>query len=244
MTIFSKIGLTSLMLASGVASAYQPAMGWYAGLMGGVSYAPGINFTVLNPLAVYFPPASNFTSLPVKLTYNVLGNGGVQVGYRCDKFRVEGELNFNTNSYNKLQVGPFTIGSNSNIQGLYLNGHNNLYAGFINGFFDIYDEENTDTTWVPYVGLGIGYARVQSSIDFYANFTNIPNPIRNRQIFTAKASTSAPIGQAILGINYFFSDELSIGTDLRYMSTRNIRLLDSRYSVGTWNLVLNYSFDN
>ncbi|MGQ3890660.1 outer membrane protein [Legionella sp. CNM-4043-24] len=234
MNIYSKLGLTGLMLASGIASAYQPAQGWYAGLMGGFSYAPSTSFSISNPFVAFFP---EFASIPAKLSYNVGGNAGAQLGYRCDKFRVEGELNYNFNSYDRLRIGYFTIGSSHNVQGLNLSGHSNMYAGFINGFFDIYDEENMDTTWVPYVGLGIGYARVQNSIDFF---------IHNYQLnfLTAKASSNEPIGQAILGLNYFLSDNTSLGWDFRYMSTRKLDYLNSRFEVVTGNLVFNYSFDN
>ena len=234
MNIYSKLGLTGLMLASGIASAYQPAQGWYAGLMGGFSYAPSTTFSLNDPFIARYPRFANVTA---KLNYNVGGNGGVQLGYRCDKFRVEGELNYNFNSYNRLRIGNYTIGSSHNVQGLNLSGNSNMYAGFINGFFDIYDEEDVGTTWVPYVGLGIGYARVQNTADFFVQYRQV-------NFLTAKASSNEPIGQAILGLNYFFSDNMSLGWDFRYMSTRKLDYLNSRFEVVTGNLVFNYSFDN
>jgi len=234
MSKYCKLGMASLLLASSVASAYQPAQGWYAGLMAGVSYAPSTSFNIPDPFVLAFP---EFTSIPANLSYNTLANGGVQLGYRCDKFRIEGELNYNSNSYNRLRIGYFTIGSSNNVQGLNLSGRTNMFSGFINGYFDMYDEENLDVTWVPYVGLGVGYARLQSTVDFYIHNTQL-------NFLTMKNSTNAPIGQAILGINYFFSDRMSVGTDLRYMSTRTIRGLDSRFTLGTWNFLFNYSFDN
>jgi opacity protein-like surface antigen len=234
MNLRLKLALTGFLLSSSMSYAYTPVMGWYGGLMLGASFAQSLKFNVPNPLHPYLPSP---TSFPGSLTYNVRGNGGGQIGYRCDQFRLEAEVNINSNSYNKLGVGGLRIGSSHNVKGLNIKGGTSVLSGFINGFFDFYNEENLNTTIVPYVGLGIGYAGVRNSIDFYIN---------NRQInfLTAKATNNGPIGQVIGGINYFFSDELSVGTDVRYLSTRNIPRINSRFSVVQWNLLFNYSFNS
>lgn len=234
MTMCKKIGLAAgLVLASSASMAVIPASGWYAGLMVGGSYAPSTNFNIPDPFVAYFPA---YASIPAKLSYNILANGGLQVGFRCENFRVEGELNFNSNSYDRLRIGYYTIGSSHNVQGLNLSGHTSLYSGFINGFYDFFNEENTDTTWVPYLGLGVGYARVQSTVDFFYQNTQL-------NFLTFKSNNNAPIGQAIAGLSYFLNDEWSMSGDVRYMSTRNIRQLDSRFSLVTLNFLVNYAFD-
>lgn len=233
MNICKKISLTGLMLASSAAFAVQPAMGWYAGLMLGASYPNGVNFTLNNPFVQFFP---EFQNIPASLSYNLGINGGAQAGYRCDKFRFEGELNYSYSSWDRLRLGYFRIGHNNNVKGLNLNGKTGMFSGFFNVYYDIFDEENTDVTFVPYLGLGLGYAGIGSSVDFYLHNTQL-------NFLTVKQTNNAPIGQAMLGLNYFFTDNSSLGTDFRYMSTRNIKIIDSRYSMWTWNLIYNYSFD-
>jgi opacity protein-like surface antigen len=234
MNFFSKGSIAGLVLASGVVFAAEPAEGWYAGFFAGPSYAPSVNFNINNP----------FSTNPLwgKLTYDVLANGGGQVGYRCYKFRYEGELVFNTNNFDSLSINNFTIGNNQGARGLSIKGSTSLLAGLFNAYYEFYDEDYSETKFVPYVGLGIGYAYVRNKLDFYYN-----SPQFNR-VFLLNSnnnseSSSAAIGQGILGLSYFFNDNVSLGTDLRYMSTRKITRFDSRVEAVTWNFLMNFSFD-
>lgn len=227
MNRYAQLGLASLILASNIVSAAEPAPGWYAGLMFGASKAPSTGFTLSPP----------FLPFPVngKVTYDIGGDGGLQVGYRCNYFRFEGQLFYNYNGYDTLTVGGITIKDNNKTTGFIMNGHTSFYAGFFNAYYEMY-EEGTDPNWVPYIGLGIGYTQIQNQLKFFYN-----NVTLNRSHNTR--NTSAPIGQAILGLNYFFSDEFSTGIDLRYMTTNKVTSSNDRISAGSVNLVLNYTFD-
>lgn len=231
----SKLVAASLLLASSTAFAVEPAEGWYAGFMAGASYAPSTNYTFYPPFSPTFTP---FITTPVvtKLSYHVLANGAGQVGFRCNKFRYEGELVFNTNNYNKLNIGGLTIDDKPGIFGLKMEGNTSMVAGIFNVFYEFYDEDYSATKWVPYIGAGLGYAYVRNKLDFYLDGVRLNLPDNSR-------SNSAPIGQAIAGISYFFNDNISLGTDLRYMGTRKFGTYDARVTVATWNLLMNFSFD-
>ncbi|MDP1604815.1 MAG: outer membrane beta-barrel protein [Legionella sp.] len=245
MNFLSKCGIAGLMFASSGVFAAEPAMGWYAGIFAGPSFAPSRKFDIYSPF---------FTTTPLlgKLSYGVLANGGGQLGYRCNKFRFEGELVYNANNFDELTVNGFTITNNQERPGLSIRGKTSFTAGLFNAYYEFYDEDYSETQFVPYIGLGVGYAHIRNTLDFYyyspyyyINRAVLINRNRNSE------STNSAIGQAIIGINYFFNDSISLGTDFRYMSTGSIGTLDSRITsrntsrvqVGTWNFLLNFSFD-
>lgn len=226
---FIKHTIAALALASNCVYASEPAEGWYAGLLLGFSNAPSLTFTINNPFG---------TPLPGKLSYDIFGNAAAQVGFRCNKLRYEGEVVFNRNPYDWLSVGGFAIKNtrNNNGSGIGMKGNTSMVAGLFNAYYEFYDEDYSATKWVPYVGLGIGYASIHNRLDFYVN-SRLLNENRN------SITKSSAIAQGILGINYFFTDNVSLGSDLRYMSTQKISTYDSRVEAATWNLVMNISFD-
>ncbi|ARG97130.1 outer membrane protein [Legionella micdadei] len=260
----SQFALTSLFLANSVFAA-TPSEGWYWGLMGGLSYTPSIDITGPNPVPFiainnqinpnptpvvtngvntyvtglsnyYFP---GFTSMNGSLQYGVGGDFGIQLGYRICNFRAEGELLFNYAPLSMVKIGGVSIKKHVTLTDpLRLSGQSVVGAGLINGYYDFYDEEN-DPTWVPYLGLGIGYAYVRNTITF-----TVPYLFKNLYSVTVKGNESAPIGQAILGISYFASDDLSIGLDYRYITTRTISSINSRIQTNTLNLNFNYYFSD
>lgn len=231
MNFFSKASITGLMFVSTAVFAAEPAEGWYAGFMLGPSYTPNINrnITINNPIIT--------STLPGRLSYDILGNLGIQFGFRCNKFRYEGELNYNYNTFDKLKLGGFELTTDPNLVGLSMKGYTGIGSALFNAYYEFYDEEYSATKFVPYIGLGIGYAQLNSSLNLYFNGTQLNRTTRTR-------SADAPVAQGILGINYFFTDNVSLGTDFRYLTTNNIKAYnDSRVSYASWNLVMNFSFD-
>ncbi len=234
MNYISKISFAGLLLASSSLFAVEPAIGWYGGLFVGPSLTPSRDVTVIIP--------SPYTSIVTpSLSYGLLVNGGGQLGYRCNKFRFEGELLYNINNINKITeeaiIGPYTISTSEN-----LSGETWLIGGLFNVYYEFYDIDNSATRWVPYLGLGVGYAQINSSLNYTLN--GIHANYRISQI------SNEPIAQGILGINYFLSDMTSLGTDFRYYTTsitnndsNGSNNFNSRYSAYSMNLVFNYTFD-
>lgn len=208
--------------------AINPVQALYGGISLGGSYMPSSSFTVKNPI-------TNLT-LPGKLTRSVLGNFTADLGYRIHHYRVEGELFINSNPYQSLAIGGYTINKNSSSSTtLALGGQTTIGAFLANGFYDFYSTEEGCNV-APYVGIGIGYAYVMNSINFYYNNIKIPNS-------TFTYNTGAPAAQGIIGLSYFLDNFATVGIDFRYFATSKISKLDTTPQVASINLTVNGAFD-
>ncbi|KTD06850.1 outer membrane protein [Legionella jamestowniensis] len=246
-------GLAGLVMASNCAFSATPSEGWYAGLMGTLSYTPSLDFTLstssfnaLNSALIFIgnPP---LLSPAGEIDYSVGGGGGGQLGYRYCGFRFEGQLLFNYSPYDTLKVGGYSIGKNQNtalpfpFSALSMSGSTSLGAALFNVYYDFYSDDWDDISWVPYVGLGIGYGYIQNKLELDFNTTpGLANPVIVKVDF--KENTSTPVGQAIIGISYLFNDNFSMGLDYRYVTTKEINGFNERYSLHTLNLNFNYWF--
>ncbi len=238
---YSKLNLISLCLVSGVSSAAVPSDGWYAGIMGTGSYAPSVSATHTIPI-LGVPYNTN-------LAYMVTGGGGGQIGYRICNFRFEGEALANFNLYNKVTFSGLTlkrhytnIATNLPLLGptyLRMKGYTGLGAGIFNAYYEFYDEDD-EPMFIPYLGLGLGYAYVQNKFTVTGY-----NDVFGTNQGTSKGHKSSPLLQLIAGTSYFFTDYLGLSLDYRYLTTRTIKigLIDNRIQLHTINLGLNYSFD-
>lgn len=228
------LGFIAGLLLSSVTHAVNPIPGWYAGIIVGGSKPPAIHFNVVNPL-------NDHSGLGV-LTYSVLGNVGVQAGYRVKQFRAEGEFFYNNNPYSHLQIGGVNIpnaGSTPttpqqlSIQDKTIanpftfKGYTNTYALMLNGFYDFYIPEYTEHV-VPYVGLGVGYDHVENNIIFYSNDANGKSSAATQKSVSQFTNNFA--GQAILGLSYYLTDHTSFALDYRYLSSTRTNKIDSRYN--------------
>lgn len=258
-----KFAAASLLLASYSGFAATPADGWYAGLLGGVSYTPTVSVRAPNPHPFLFLQATNnpvignnriglpprilpnflfpgffaHPFLPGRLTHGPGGDFAGQLGYRICNFRLEAELLFNFIPLSHLKIAGTTIGRHvTGINPIRLSGQNNFGTAFANAYYDFYDEEN-DPTWVPYIGLGVGYSYIRDTFTL-----TVPFLFARRFSYTARGSKSTPMGQGIIGLSYYCSDNLAFGLDYRYLATRNIRRFHGRASTNTLNFSLNYWF--
>ncbi|WP_131781814.1 outer membrane protein [Legionella gresilensis] len=251
MNLMIRFGIASAMLISSTAYAADPDNGWYAGFLVGGSYLEGIDLnlskfpslpfvtyipqtTTVNPL---FPLLSGLTVNSPTVTYKVGFNGGIAVGYRwCENYRFEGELNLAGNQIEKIQIP--TIGAirrHQNPYGLSLSGGTGMLAALFNAYYDFYTP-GSDSSFVPYVGIGIGYAyfRTNFSLQQYGVYIG-----QSR----VSGSTTAPVGQGIIGLSYFIDETISVGADFRYLTSNNINNFNGRVAIESLNFVMNFSFD-
>lgn len=219
-------GLTSVLLAT-TAQAINPTPGWYGGLFLGGSKAS-------NPKFSYVNPATDLVETG-KLTHGFYGNIGAQLGYRFfDHYRIEAEILANYNPYKQVRFGSITLNSTKRHTGYYLKGSTTLGAIMVNGLIDIY-QRDSESGISPYLGIGIGYARVMNKIKFYENGTVIPGS-------NISTNSSEPAAQGIAGIGLFADDYTFFGVDFRYLSTDNVKRSNSRLQVASINLLFNGSF--
>lgn len=222
-----KLSFAALFIFNSSVQALNPVQGFYAGIFLGGSLSPQINLNVIHP--------ASFTAIPASLKYSVYGDIGGELGYRMNQFRLEGELFYNSSPYHQITLGHATFTTQKKSKGFRFKGYTNTGALMLNGYYDAYCLwEQSD--WVPYVGAGIGYANIQNNINFYYN---------NVQILGTKISETqqAPIGQVILGLNYFMDDFTTFALDVRYFSTQKIDPFNTRAQATSLNFSFNGAFD-
>ena len=234
------------MLASS-AMALNPVNGWYAGFIGSVSFMPKLQFSLLNlDQFTNYPAGAGLpgTVIDGEVNYKVMGGGGGQIGYRwCDNYRAETEVIFITNEYNSIKIGDYTIKRANSIDaatGLNQNGHTNIWGALVNVYYDFYRPAQ-EGNYVPYVGLGLGYASVQNLLVLNYN----GQQLQPRLSYT----NSTAAGQAIIGVSYFLDDFTSFNLDYRYFSTQNFSKetryssFNQRFAVHTISFSMNFAFD-
>lgn len=202
-----------------------PFEGWYVGFLVGPTFPSDLNFNFRNPLTRVYSEG--------QITYNPSVNGGGQIGFRYDKFRAEAEFVFNNNSLHQINNDGVSITSTMNSLGLSGTGSTSYFATLVNVYYEFHPV-NKELRWVPFVGVGGGYAWMNNKVNLsYYQY----------EFFNRDVDVSSPVGQAIVGVNYLCNDTHSIGLDFRYMSTPNHQILDTRFVVESVNLVVNLSFD-
>jgi len=226
--LLRQLGLVFILLASSGVYAVNPVPGWYGGLMLGVSQTPNIIFPVIDyPSILPYPDA--------KLAYRIFGDFGLYGGYRYCHFRGELQFLINNNHYNYLEYGPFIVYTPTSSTTLRMKGQTTTAAFMLNGFYDIYTPD-TETSFVPYVGIGFGYAEVKNNVKFYYNNIVVPNSILSR-------SSSATAAQGIVGLSYFLDDFASFGLDYRYFTTDKVQPFNQRLIINSINLSFTGGFD-
>jgi opacity protein-like surface antigen len=238
-----QISILSSALLSTQVLAINPIQGIYGGLMAEVSHGPS------NAKLIFHRDGLIFNGT---VGYSVLSGGaGGFLGYKYKHFRVEGELLYNRTSTGPLKVGTCTIQSTNIItptgacppgeydhfkaDALGYSGSSNATYGMINGFYDFF-ADNIDTYIAPYIGIGIGTARIKDSNNLVNTHT------LNSVGKTVHANGSAYEG--ILGLSYYMDDFTSASVDYRYLSTKSLPSLGNKsYTLNAINFTINFAFD-
>lgn len=249
MNYYSRAALFGLLLMNSSAFSANPVLGWYGGFIAGVSRVPNVSNII------YVDPNLALTA-NAALSYKVLGGGGGQIGYRWEKFRVEGEVLYNVNYFNQLQLTNLSVGgiplpdvtfkNSTRTSQPRITGSTYFVAGMFNAFYDFYTR-GSDSEWSPYLGLGLGYATAKSHMNFPCNIAQH----QLCSLLEVSDSSSAAMGQGIIGVSYWADDFTAVALDFRYMTTNKINLSDNNISSNqykiqayTLNLVLNFTFDS
>lgn len=243
------LGLTTALLFNTASYALDPVQGFYGGIFLGGNYTSAITLNLTNH-------TNHALVANGQLDYSIYGNGGGELGFRMNQFRVEGELFYNHSPYKSITIDGHRFDTRKTGSGFRYKGQTDTAAFMFNGIFDAFFI-GEDSDLVPYLGLGIGYAHVQNSIKFYCNnkdvgtstiilnkdksCTLVSNP--NGPDSNIKASASAAAAQAILGLSYYMDDYVWFGLDVRQFTTRNIKEFNHKVQFTTLNLSFNGAFD-
>lgn len=124
------------------------------------------------------------------------------VGAAFDGFRVEGELSWSKIDVNKMTLTGVETG---------LDGDLSVLAGMVNGYYDL----DTGGPWKPYLGAGIGYAKV--SMDFSQK--------SGEKLVDDSDNVFAY--QAMVGVGYEVSASTTIYGGYKYFATEDASIIDS-----------------
>ncbi len=94
------------------------------------------------------------------------------VGYAYGALRFEGEISYRKNDLDDLQVNSLTLGGTtiSGVLGTFaLEGDTTALGFMANGWYDM----DTGTPWVPFVGAGLGIAKINIDIESVAGIPTI-----------------------------------------------------------------------
>ena len=190
---------------SNLAFALNPIQGFYGGGLATISSGPATyNLSFIRD-------GMDFQS--IVNNSRIGGGGGLALGYRLRNFRVEGEFLYNYQSAGTLSVGSCTLHrpglltptgtcpeASLHQDELGFDGSNTALYGMFNAYFDFYTQDS-ESSIVPFLGLGIGMARVKHSVNFES-----PNVTLSCLTNTCGGSitTSGGAAQGILGLSLFF----------------------------------------
>jgi hypothetical protein len=246
--------LLAAALVSSPLYALQPISGAYGGVIIGGSYMFSVDVPNLNPLMLdwvtTYPGLGPYLASlnatvnqnsTYKLNYGFMGTLGLQIGFRCDNFRAEGQFLFNANPVRSLSINSVKIDNNRR-ETAYPSGQTSIIGGLANFYYDFIPNTDCDVNLAPFVGFGVGYVSIQNNFNFNYNKMQLNTTSISR-------SASAPAGQVIAGLLYFLDDYSYFGLDCRLFSTTNVspaypfNKTNINYAFISGNLTFNGHFD-
>jgi len=199
----SALALSASILALAMQPAKADPPGWYAGIGGGYSKLEDFNATATG------------AGVNVRTTFeNGYGAMGF-VGYNYGSLfpnsgplfsgdiRAEGEFSFRQHNVNSITANGVSSAGPS--------GKLNTEAFMANGIYDFFP----NSQWTPYIGAGIGIARLDAHNVSTAGTGTVINDVDTQFAY-----------QGIAGVSYSIAPKLSLALDYRYFAT-----LDPTFSV-------------
>jgi len=123
---------------------------------------------------------------------------GAAVGYGFGQIRVEGEIFYQKNDFDKVNMYGVSLDATGDVTAL---------AFLINGYFDFVN----DTAFTPYISAGLGYAQVDLN-DFNVAGSGEPNFSSDDSVFTYQVG---------VGVGYAVTDTVTIDLKYRYVGAED-----------------------
>ncbi len=133
--------------------------------------------------------------------------GSGAVGYSWGALRLEGEISYRKNDLDDLQVDSITLGGTtfSGVLGTFaLEGDTTALGFMANGWYDF----DTGTRWVPFLGAGLGVARLNIDIKSVAGISTIYDE-----------SDTVLAYQAGVGLGYNVTPKTTVSLSYRFFGT-------------------------
>ncbi len=201
---------STALLATGIASAAVPINGWYSSLFGGYSdLSSNIHTTRLGQLR----------SNP---SYNDTYNAGARVGFQSNPIRYELEYTYLNGNVTRFNV--------NNIRQTGVSGHLSGNLIMANLYYDFPELMDTIS---PFLGVGIGYAFLQASL-------NSTGPLA-ATFFKESGNSFAYQGTA--GLTFNFSENYAINASYRYAATSSSDRFGKSFQAQMGDVGVIYRFD-
>ncbi len=165
---------------------------------------------------------------------------GLQVGYRWRDFRVEGEYFYRDANHDQAREPFFPgVGNLKDLQEI-AESEEVLDDVLSHNFFaNLYYDFRSESRWTPYVGVGVGFARVQ--VDYFSRFRRSSDandimttfdPSVNEAEARERLAGTTTIGrnkladtllgwQILAGVDYRLSEPASLGLKFRWADFTN-----------------------
>lgn len=198
------------LLTSGIASAATPVNGWYSSVFGGYSHIPG-NMRIYRNNLLFNNPS-----------FNSGYHAGGRIGFKSNPLRYEAEL-----SYISAKAKHFAVNS---INQSGIRGHSQATALMGNVYYDF---PEIVPAIEPFLGVGLGYAWVDTSLQ-----SNGPEAAIR---FNNSSTVFAYQGTA--GLTYNFAENYALNVAYRYLATDKVHHLDKIYQANLATFGVVYRFD-
>ena len=210
--------LTWMLLAVSVsAHAGIPIDGLYSTAFGGAAFIPG-NISV------------GYNNALVNQSNYMTGfDAGGALGYKAAFWRYEAEVTYINAQLNKIAI-------NNQVTNDTKRGYNQDVTAFVNLVYDTPYREYLMLQ--PYIGAGIGYAWVQN------NFNTPRLTSYNNQELSFNTNNYAFAYQAMVGLNFHFSEAYSLFAGYRYVGTTHLDNNGSTFQAHLVNAGITYRYDS
>ncbi|MDH3565866.1 MAG: porin family protein [Desulfobacteraceae bacterium] len=159
---------------------------------------------------------------PVTLTmeYDTGWALGGALGYDFNRFRVEGEISYQTNDIDKVSILGFPFAANGDVSSL---------AFLINGYFDFVN----DSAFTPYISAGLGYAQIDLN-DFNVAGSGESDYSDDDSVFAYQVG---------LGVGYAVTEKVTIDVKYRYFATEDLEFDTTEVEVASHNFLFGVRFN-
>jgi len=159
---------------------------------------------------------------PVTLTmeYDTGWALGGALGYDFNRFRVEGEISYQTNDIDKVGAMGVSLAASGDVSSL---------AFLINGYFDFVN----DSAFTPYITAGLGYAQIDLN-DFNVAGSGESDYSDDDSVFAYQVG---------LGVGYAVTEKVTIDVKYRYFATEDLEFDTTEVDVASHNFLFGVRFN-
>jgi len=221
--------VVSLLSSSG---AYADNM--YISVGGGVGKIPAISSNRDFPLLLKSPGIYTTDINSIKLSFKNSKNINAAIGYQFGDMRTEIGIGAVKANYGKFKQEGGHLFIAKNFSGKIAS---NNY--FLNGYYDF----NYSEALTPYLGAGIGIAKVKNTF-YHSGLHDFINGVYSPlPVFKVNMTQTLPAYQLIAGTKINLTSQLALTADYRFFGTiKEMKALNSRLRNHSINLGLTFGF--